>query len=82
MAAGAIESQDPGRPFSEFRTEGLLWLINVSVFHPRGYALGFHFGDDGSVTGWTLLGDGNEAWTMPDRNEIDELMRRAKALLS
>lgn len=51
------------RPFHELRDEGLLWLINTSVFHPRGYALALHLNDDGEATGWTLLGDGSEAWT-------------------
>jgi hypothetical protein len=29
------------RTFGEFRDEGLLWLINTSVFHPRGFAIAF-----------------------------------------
>lgn len=80
------------RPFSEFRTEGLLWLINTSVFHPRGYALAFHYDDEGNVTGWSLLGDGTEPWvfssTPPTESDrllgaisLDELMARANALM-
>lgn len=49
-------------PFSEMREHGLLWLINATVFHPRGYALAFDVQDDGSVTGWSMLGDGSEPW--------------------
>jgi hypothetical protein len=73
---------DPGRPFSELRDEGLLWLINVSVFHPRGFALAVHLDDFDNVTGWSLLGDGSEAWVMADGPENDALMRKAKAVLA
>lgn len=58
----AIAPSPGARPFSEFRDEGLLWLVNTAVFHPRGYALSFEVDDDGTVTGWQLLGDGTEAW--------------------
>ena len=50
------------RPFSELRDTGLLWLINTTVFHPRGYAIALHFNDQGEATGWSLLGDGTELW--------------------
>jgi hypothetical protein len=33
------------RMFAELSPSGLLWLINVSVFHPRGYALAIHMED-------------------------------------
>jgi hypothetical protein len=52
------------RPFEDMRDEGLLWLINRVVFHPRGYALAFHLDDDGVATGWSLMGDGSESWSM------------------
>lgn len=59
--------EDPGRPFAEFRESGLLWLVNASVFHPRGYALRLHFERDdpedaGACIGWSLMGDGSEQW--------------------
>lgn len=76
-----MSAYTPGRPFSELVDEGLLWLINVTVFHPRGYALALHFDDGGDVTGWSLRGDGGEAWVMPDGPENDQLMRKAKAAL-
>lgn len=52
---------DP-RPFAQLRDSGLLWLINRTVFHPRGFALGFVL-RDGEAIGWTLQGDGTEPWT-------------------
>lgn len=58
------------QPWEAFRDLGLLWLVNRVVFHPRGYALGLHyegkFPDLGACTGWSLLGDGTEPWTMGD----------------
>jgi hypothetical protein len=51
-----------GRPFRELRTTGLLWLINATTFHPRGYALALHLDENGDVTGWSILGDGSEPW--------------------
>lgn len=50
------------RPFAELRDSGLLWLINASVFHPRGFALSLTLDDDGNATGWSLRGNGSEAW--------------------
>lgn len=50
------------RPFEELRDSGLLWLINVSVLHPRGFALGLAYDEAGAVVGWELLGDGTEPW--------------------
>ena len=84
------------RPFNELRDTGLLWLINRVVFHPRGYALALHYADPdpgptgGTATGWSLLGDGTEPWTMGDPPEDlralghrteDELFQLAKDLL-
>lgn len=76
-----------GRPFAEFRDEGLLWLVNRVVFHPRGYALAFHFDDSTNVTGWSLLGDGSEPWSMggpmPEGFPTeDELFARTCAVLA
>jgi len=54
------------RPLDDLRTTGLLWLINTSVLHPRGYAMALHFNDDGICTGWSLIGDGSEPWVFAD----------------
>ena len=51
------------RPVSELSDSGLLWLINASVFHPRGFALALTQNTEtGEVTGWELLGNGSEPW--------------------
>lgn len=77
---------DDGRPFSELSPTGLLWLINTTVFHPRGYALALHFDDAGDATGWSLMGDGAEPWQFategwPEGQGIDAAFTAAKALL-
>lgn len=73
------------RPFSEFRNQGLLWLINTTVFHPRGYAIGFDIDDEGNVTGWSLIGDGSEPWQYSCDDEIQEALdgafKKTKALM-
>lgn len=69
------------RPFSELRDTGLLWLINRVVFHPRGFALGITHDADGNATGWTLLGDGSEAWIMGDGVPEDALLAKVRELL-
>lgn len=63
----------------DLREDGVLWLINRVVFHPRGFALGLN--PDGS---FCLLGDGTEVWTMPEKAEdecfnlIENLLARAR----
>lgn len=81
---------DP-RPFEDLRTEGYLWLINATVFHPRGYALRLHYERDdpedlGACTGWSLMGDGSEPWQFGCDEEtqarVEEAFRATKDLLS
>ena len=55
------------RPFSEFAEAGLLWFVNTSLFHPRGYALALHQDETGEVIGWSLLGDGTERWAFSEQ---------------
>lgn len=84
------EPRDAGRPFGDLRNEGLLWLINATVFHPRGYALTLHFERDdpedlGACTGWSILGDGNEQWQFGCDDEtqarVAEAFTKIRALL-
>lgn len=66
---------------AELRDTGLLWMINRSVFHPRGFALALVYGSDGECAGWQLLGDGGDPWTYgPDIDEA-ELLRQAEQTL-
>lgn len=67
------------RPFSELGDTGLLWLINRTVFHPRGLALALHE-QDGEITGWSLLGDGTEAWSFPEGRDQEQFQRARRTL--
>lgn len=81
----ALEDDMPGLgyrlAFERFRDSGLLWLLNASVLHPRGFALGFTYpaGADiaqiklGQVepSGWTIYGDGTDAWRFDEHTSDD-----------
>ena len=82
---------DP-RPFKEFRDSGLLWLMNTTALHPRGFALAFHWADgaDSEVDepiGWSLVGDGSELWTFgdaegtPEHRTLDAMFAGVESLL-
>jgi hypothetical protein len=73
---------DPGRPFAELRDAGLLWLVNRTALHPRGFALALHFDQEGNATGWSLLGDGTEPWAFLMDKEEDHCFARAEATLA
>jgi hypothetical protein len=74
------------RPISELVDHGLLWLINTTVFHPRGFALGLQTGDDDAVDAWELLGDGSEPWVFaPDAEtqaRVHECFTKVEALFN
>lgn len=55
------------RPFDQLSTTGLLWLINTTVFHPRGYALTvvYEAGTDTAI-GWAIQGNGLEPLEFPN----------------
>lgn len=84
-------SDDPGRPFTELMDSGLLWLINASVFHPRGLALAIALDPEGNAAGWSLLAaDAGEAYRYavpcelddPTKAvDVDDLFRRATATM-
>ncbi|MFJ2004770.1 hypothetical protein [Streptomyces chartreusis] len=69
------------RPWKELRESGLLWLINRTVFHPRGLALSVAYTDDGELLGWMLLGDGSEPIHFPLDDEAG-LFAQAQATLA
>lgn len=71
----------PGRPFADLCTEGLLWLINRTVFHPQGLALALHIGDDGQATGWSLKRtDDGEPWQYDQTTDWDGQQRARRTL--
>jgi len=58
------------RPITELRSSGLLWLINTTVFHPRGRALGLVVDPDGHLLGWYLRGDGHHPYRLDDTSTL------------
>lgn len=80
-AGKIIEESAEARPWSELATSGLLWLINTSVLHPRGYALAIGFNDDGECDGWRIVGDGSEPWQFGCDDETQKMLdERFKAI--
>lgn len=71
------------RDIEELRDSGLLWLINRVALHPRGYALAFHYDDDGDFIGWSLMGDGTEPWAFDHEMELEgRFMQRVEQLFN
>jgi len=80
--ADIIETAQPDAlGWEELRSSGLLWLINTTVLHPRGYALALiQLG--GSIVGWRLLGDGSEPWQFAENDPgLDGCFRAIKELM-
>lgn len=74
-------SANTPRPFAELRDEGLLWLINRTTFHPRGFALAIFRDKNGDAVGWSMLGDGTELWNYSD--DVDDAnFAKAEAFLN
>lgn len=76
-------SKPSSRPLSELRETGILWLINRVVFHPRGYALALTVEEDGTVSGWSIQGDGSEPWCFSETDDDESFVAlRDSGLLS
>lgn len=58
-------------------SDGILWLINRVVFHPRGYALAIN----SDTHQFYLLGDGTETWSFGPEADETEHLERIKALM-
>lgn len=71
------------RPFIELADAGLLWLINRTVFHPRGFALQLARTEDREAVGWVLVGDGTTPWRMdapePEFDAAEATLAAARA---
>ena len=84
-AGKIIHETAEARDFDELRTTGLLWLINTTVLHPRGYAMALGYSDNGKCDGWRIVGDGSEPWQFGCDEEtqtmLNERFEAIKALL-
>jgi hypothetical protein len=70
------EPTDLGTPI-DFRADGLLYMINKVIFHPRGFALGIDEDSDALV----VLGDGSQPWNFGEDVPEDELFAAFEAVL-
>lgn len=53
----------------DIRADGILWMINRVIFHPRGFTLGYD--EDNRI--FILQGNGKEVWTYADiLHEIEQ----------
>ena len=71
-------------PWAEFQKMGLLWLINATVFNPRGYHLTMYYTDDTftECTGFKVVGDGKSPWSFPTNNPgVIKAFKSAKQVL-
>ena len=73
------DQQPEIHPWEDLGPTGLLWLINTSVFHPRGYALAV------TAEGFQILGDGTERWAFAETpgmvSMLDERFLNVRELL-
>lgn len=60
--------------FARLREYGVLWLINRTVFNPRGFAISLEY-EDGNPEpfGWSLHGTGEQPWTFDGFDEAGKL---------
>ena len=79
MGATAEHAEQPPSVPVDLRADGVLWLINRTVFHPRGFALAI----DPETRDLSLLGDGTEPWQYAEAmtDTEDALFAAAEALL-
>lgn len=55
---------------NQFRADGLLWMVNAAILHPRGYALTVHINDAGDPIGLSVQGDGVEPWCFESLDNV------------
>jgi hypothetical protein len=63
----------------QFHQDGLLWLVNTALLHPRGWALTIHLDASGEPTGLGVQGDGVEPWIFAPGENADVLQRYEQA---
>lgn len=68
------------RPIEELIDNGMLWLINRVVFHPRGLALTLHTEVGSGETRWSFQGDGTEPWSFTEADDKERFLRARETL--
>lgn len=78
-----LESEKREPVSINFVDDGILWLINRVIFHPRGFALGVREDGEGNLIDWQLLGNGKEVWVMGgDLESEDRKFEAAEAVFA
>ena len=71
VLVGDVVNEKDQERLRRFRADGLLFLVNAAVLHPRGYALAMQFNSKGDPEGLSLVGEGDEPWAF-GREGLDE----------
>lgn len=67
----------------ELHDDGVLWMLNTCVFHPRGFALQYN----PETKDLSLIGDGDEVWVFTESTaeaafeKFNALIRRHRLLV-
>lgn len=70
-------------PLEALRDSGILLMINMQVFHPRGCALSVVLDENDRVIGFEILGDGTEPWHYDQTDPvIDEKWKAFNRMLN
>jgi len=80
-------AEGPARPLSEWGENGLLWLVNATVFWPRGFALGLAFREDPAngdeyLAGYNIEGDGTEPFAASTEEMAQQRFEAVEALFA
>lgn len=75
-------SKEQSQTLQKFWEEGLLWLVNTAILHPRGYALTIVYDDEALNTplGLFIQGDGDEPWCFGDDEATEPLEKHQRAM--
>jgi hypothetical protein len=71
---GLVLDEEQRARLKRFQADGLIFLVNTAVLHPRGLALALHL-EDGEPIGLSIVGAGDEPWVYDGSADraLDEL---------
>lgn len=78
-APGLVLTDEQRELMKRFHEEGLIWLVNTALLHPRGWALTIHLDNNGEPVGLSIQGDGLEPWAFAPGEQADILQRYEEA---
>lgn len=69
-------SEEAKARLKKFHDDGLVWLVNTAVLHPRGLALAVHLDESGEAVGLSIVGEGDEPWVFGEDQVDEDLISR------